>query len=207
MGTAILQSIAEDIRICHKLNFPGHPLTWRSGMLLFLNARGLFFLSVLRIYSQGIRMRSVGPVKFGLRVMMNLGIFLSRMIAKCDIGSNIVVEPGVYFSSKGHLVIGAHTIGSGTVIHDRVTIGMNWANRGIPKIGRNVWIGSRCVIYGNITIGDGATILPGTIVSRSLPADVVVQGNPPRILKRGFNNSKLRSTLSQDASILSVLKA
>ena len=53
------------------------------------------------------------------------------------------------------------------------------------KIGSNVMIGGFCVIAPGVEIGDGASIGPGTIVSRNVPAGAVVLGNEMRIVKRG----------------------
>ena len=53
------------------------------------------------------------------------------------------------------------------------------------KIGSNVMIGGFCVIAPGVTIGDGASIAPGTIVSRSIPAGAMAVGNVMRIRKRG----------------------
>ena len=85
------------------------------------------------------------------------------------------------------------------MIHHPVTIGMNLADKGKPIIGGNVWIGPHSVIYSNITLGDGATVLPGTVLTKSIPAGAVVQGNPGRVLRIGFDNAALRA--SADCSV------
>jgi len=53
------------------------------------------------------------------------------------------------------------------------------------KIGSNVMIGGFCIIAPGVTIGDGASIAPGTIVSRSVPPGAMAVGNVMRIRKRG----------------------
>lgn len=52
------------------------------------------------------------------------------------------------------------------------------------KVGSNVQIGAFCVIAPGVTIGDGASIAPCTLVSRSVPAGAVVTGNEMRIRTR-----------------------
>jgi len=52
-------------------------------------------------------------------------------------------------------------------------------------IGSNVLIGAFCIIAPGVTIGDGASIAPGTIVSRSVPAGAIVTGNVMQVRKRG----------------------
>ena len=56
------------------------------------------------------------------------------------------------------------------------------------------------MIYGNIKIGDGVTVLPGSVITKSVPSGAVVQGNPARVIRRLYDNSVLRSNLSADVS-------
>ena len=51
-------------------------------------------------------------------------------------------------------------------------------------IGSNVLIGGFCVIAPGVTIGDGASIAPGTIVARSIPAGAIVTGSSLNIRRR-----------------------
>lgn len=50
-------------------------------------------------------------------------------------------------------------------------------------IGINVWIGSRALILKGITIGDGAVVAAGSVVTRDVPAKTIVAGNPARVIK------------------------
>lgn len=50
-------------------------------------------------------------------------------------------------------------------------------------IGKNVWIGSHCVILPGVEICDGAVIGSGSIVGQSVPKCAVVIGNPAQIIK------------------------
>jgi acetyltransferase-like isoleucine patch superfamily enzyme len=58
------------------------------------------------------------------------------------------------------------------------------------KIGSNVMIVGFCIIAPGVSIGDGASIAPGTIVSRSIPAGAIVTGNEMRIRKRGMKTAE-----------------
>ena len=51
------------------------------------------------------------------------------------------------------------------------------------KIGNHVWIGSRAMILKGVTIGDGAIVAAGSIVTKDVPAGCLVAGNPARIMK------------------------
>jgi serine acetyltransferase len=130
------------------------------------------------------------------------------VVAKTDvIPSSGDLEPGLYLSDRGHVMLGVRSIGAGTIIHDHVTIGRGRGNQDKPEIGRRVWIGPHCVVYGNFRIGDGATLLPNTVLSRSAPAGIVLQGNPATVVRRDFDNSALRQTLATDDATLRALIA
>ncbi len=51
-------------------------------------------------------------------------------------------------------------------------------------IGNNVWIGGRTIINPGIRIGDNAVIASGAVVTRDVPENVVVGGNPAGIIKQ-----------------------
>ena len=50
-------------------------------------------------------------------------------------------------------------------------------------IGPDVWVGARCVILPGVTIGEGAVIAAGSVVTKDVPAGAVVGGVPARIIK------------------------
>lgn len=50
-------------------------------------------------------------------------------------------------------------------------------------IGENVWIGGGAIIMPGVTIGDGAIVGAGSVVTRDVPPDTTVVGNPARSLK------------------------
>lgn len=51
-------------------------------------------------------------------------------------------------------------------------------------IGNNVWIGYGTIILKGITIGDGAIIAPGSVVTKNVPPKALVQGNPAKVVKK-----------------------
>jgi acetyltransferase-like isoleucine patch superfamily enzyme len=51
-------------------------------------------------------------------------------------------------------------------------------------IGNDVWIGTHAVIMPGITIGDGAVVGAGSIVTKDVPPLAVVVGTPARILRQ-----------------------
>ena len=114
----------------------------------------------------------------------------------CDYGYNI--EFGENFYSNHNLIIldcAKVTIG------DNVFIGPNCAiytaghpldykarNEGLEfakpiKIGNNVWLGGSVVILPDVTIGDNSVVGAGTVVTKDIPENTVVVGNPARVIK------------------------
>ena len=51
-------------------------------------------------------------------------------------------------------------------------------------IGDNVWIGMNALILKGVTIGENSVVAGGAVVTKPVPANVVVAGNPARIVKR-----------------------
>ncbi len=50
-------------------------------------------------------------------------------------------------------------------------------------IGKNVWITSRCIILGGVTIGDNSIVAAGSVVTKNVPPNTVVGGNPAKVIK------------------------
>jgi len=197
---SIFHDICEDVRFYHKLRFPRRPPTFFSWAMVLLGSRGLFVLFTHRFSAEYKQYGGVGIVKWMFMVLLHLMYYLSEICTKCQIASRTLIAPGVFLSNSGHLAIGPRSIGSGTIIHDRVTIGNNSLNKEVPTIGSNVWIGPNCVIFGGITVSNGVTVLPDSVLSKSVPPCVVVQGNPARIVKSNFDNTVIRQSLNTDIS-------
>ncbi|MDP0507270.1 MAG: acyltransferase [Fusobacterium sp. JB019] len=51
------------------------------------------------------------------------------------------------------------------------------------EIGDNVWIGSKVLILKGVEIGNGAIIASGSVVTKSVPENTIVGGNPAKIIK------------------------
>lgn len=91
-------------------------------------------------------------------------------VCPIHIGDNCMLAPGVHIYTATHPLDAAERI-SGVEYGKPVTIG------------HNVWIGGRAIINPGVTIGDNAVIASGAVVVKNVPANVVVGGNPARIIK------------------------
>jgi acetyltransferase-like isoleucine patch superfamily enzyme len=61
----------------------------------------------------------------------------------------------------------------------------NWENvkRAKIEIKDKVWIGFNCIILKGVTIGEGAVIASGSVVTKDVPDYTLVGGNPARVIK------------------------
>lgn len=54
------------------------------------------------------------------------------------------------------------------------------------RIGNHVWIGTRAIILKGVTIGDGAVIAAGAVVTKDVPEKCIVAGVPAKVIKENI---------------------
>lgn len=62
---------------------------------------------------------------------------------------------------------------------------------GITCIGNDVWIGYRAIIMPGVTIGNGAVIAAGAIVTKDVPPYAIVVGSPAKVLKYRYSDAQI----------------
>ena len=92
-------------------------------------------------------------------------------VCEIRIGDNCMLAPGVHIYTATH-PIDAVERNSGRELGKPVTIG------------NNVWIGGRAIINPGVTIGNNVVVASGAVVTKDVPDQVVVGGNPARIIKQ-----------------------
>lgn len=60
------------------------------------------------------------------------------------------------------------------------------------RIGNDCWIGQGAFLVGGISIGDGAVVLAGAVVTKSVPPYAIVGGVPARIIKYRYDDETIR---------------
>ncbi|MFX3623417.1 MAG: maltose O-acetyltransferase [Ectobacillus sp.] len=91
-------------------------------------------------------------------------------VCSVRIGDNCFMAPGVHIYTATHPLDPIERVSG--------------AEFGKPVIiGDNVWIGGRAVINPGVTIGDNAVIASGAVVTKDVPPNTVVGGNPARVIK------------------------
>ncbi|WP_282073727.1 CatB-related O-acetyltransferase [Polaribacter atrinae] len=59
-------------------------------------------------------------------------------------------------------------------------------------IGNDVWIGHNALIIGGVTIGNGAIIAAGTVVTKNVEPYSIVAGVPSKVIKKRFTNEVIQ---------------
>lgn len=58
-------------------------------------------------------------------------------------------------------------------------------------IGNDVWIGTGALLIGGITVGDGAVIAAGAVVTKDVAPYTIVAGNPAREIRKRFSDEEI----------------
>ena len=108
---------------------------------------------------------------------------------KVTIGDACLMSPGARISASDEVILGDGVMmANGSYITDSDWHGLydriDRDERITPVvIGDNVWIGDHAKVLKGVTIGENSVVAAGAIVTRDVPANVVVAGNPARIVK------------------------
>ncbi len=106
------------------------------------------------------------------------------------IGNAVLLAPGVRISACEHITIGdSCLIANGVYITDSDWHGLydrieRPATKTPVHIGRNVWLGDHSTVLKGVTIGDNSIVAARAVVTRDVPANVVVAGNPAVVVKQ-----------------------
>ncbi len=114
----------------------------------------------------------------------------------CDYGYNIFVGDQVYFNFNcvildvtpvnigNRCLFGPHVqLYAATHPLDAKTRGTLLENGKPITIGDDVWVGGGAIICPGVTIGSRSVVAAGAVVTKDVPSDVVMGGNPAKIIK------------------------
>lgn len=101
----------------------------------------------------------------------------SLLLWNDHIGKNVV-----FWHPLSTLLSG--TIGDNCVFRQNITVGNKGTIKsGTPILGNNVDVGCGAMVLGKVKIGNNVTIGAGAVVTRDVPDNAIVVGNPARILR------------------------
>jgi acetyltransferase-like isoleucine patch superfamily enzyme len=108
---------------------------------------------------------------------MSIGDNVKLVDLFCDARGGITIGNNVFFGHQVMLLTPHHNIAvkgearQEQILHRPITIG------------DDVWIASRAIVTGGVTIGNGSVIAAGAVVTKDVPDNVVVGGNPARVIR------------------------
>ena len=116
---------------------------------------------------------------------------------RISIGDRVTINPEAILDGRGTLEIGNDTdiaprVMIWTMEHDPNS-DTHEAREGKVVIGHHVWIASGAQIMPGVTIGDGAVIAAGAIVTKDVPAKTIVAGVPAKVI--GMRQNSLQYKL------------
>lgn len=180
-------------KLSYALSFP---------KLIFLKLRGVHFL----LFS-GVRIFGFPKINTPRLVSLGKGVTLGRFVrleGGISLADNVFVNEFTTLAGgvESPIVIGEQTsIGPGCFLitgdHDisakakiNVENSDNGGKQGAIIIGKNCWLGAKVIVLKGVTIGDGAVVGAGSVVTKNLPADTVSVGNPAQVIKERGATSK-----------------
>jgi Acetyltransferase (isoleucine patch superfamily) len=78
------------------------------------------------------------------------------------------------------------------------TIVQSYCGKGDTIIGNGAWIGMRAMILPGVTIGEGAVVAAGAIVTKDVAPYAIVAGNPAELVRKRFPEAVIESLLELD---------
>lgn len=106
----------------------------------------------------------------------------ASMGTNTDVSAVFESRPVLPHGLNGIIVSQYAKIGKNCTIYHQVTIGSK-DDKYAPLIGDNVIIYPHAIIVGGIRVGNNAVIGAGAVVTKDVPENAVVAGNPAKIIK------------------------
>ncbi|MBZ3935208.1 sugar O-acetyltransferase [Methanimicrococcus blatticola] len=110
---------------------------------------------------------------FGKNISIGKNVFVNHACTFMDRGG-ITIEDNVLIGPKVNLLTINHPIDPAT---RRCTVSKP------IKICKNVWLGAAATVLAGITIGENSIVSAGAVVTKDVPANVIVAGCPAKIIK------------------------
>ncbi len=133
-----------------------------------------------------------GPVTVGDDSHLARLVTVRTQLGKVEIGKKVNIGAGSFIYGYGDIAIGDYCLvangveiigGDHTV--DDLSCPMRFQGRSSRPItiGEDVWIGTRAVILGGVTVGAGSVIGAGAVVTADIPPRAVAAGVPARVIR------------------------
>ena len=112
------------------------------------------------------------------------------------IGKQVFINMGCKFQDQGGIFIGDGVLIGHNVVLATLNHAMQPERRSdmLPApihIGKRVWIGSNATVLPGVTIGDGAVVAAGAVVTKDVPANTVVGGVPAKVIRHIYEEERI----------------
>lgn len=127
---------------------------------------------------EGVVLLCAGEPTDTPRIRIGAGTYINRYtildsIQSLEIGAECAIGPGSYLTDHDH----GHTPGVAPLSQPLVAAP--------TRLGDRVWLGAHVVVLKGVTIGDGAVIGAGSVVTKDIPPHAVAVGTPARVVRIG----------------------
>lgn len=131
---------------------------------------------LLGTLGEGVHVRAPLYVDYGSNLHLGDGTFVNYGLVALDVaeirvGRDCQIAPGVQILTASHPL-------------DPEPRRAGWEDGQPVTIGDSVWLGAGCLVLPGVTIGDNSVVGAGAVVTKDVPANVVVAGNPARIIRQ-----------------------
>lgn len=136
--------------------------------------RALFGELVGRAMDAGFCLIPPFYTESGVHIRVGRDVFVNQNctfydLGGIDIGDAVMIGPNVSLITSGHPIEPSRRR-DGVVAKPIV-------------IERNVWIAAGATVIGGVTIGENSVVAAGAVVTRDVPPDTLVAGNPARVVR------------------------
>lgn len=130
-----------------------------------------------------------GKIKIGDRTFIGGGIFIC--IDEISIGNDVLISWGCTITdNNSHSTISSERADDVPdwkkgIDENKIGLFKNWENvkRAPVRIKDKAWIGFNSIILKGVTIGEGAIVAAGSVVTKDVPDHAIVGGNPAVFIK------------------------
>lgn len=133
-------------------------------------------------------------VNVGRRSYGRIHVVMHNSLNRLLIGSYCSIAGDVVF-----LLSGEHNVSTISTFPFKVKCfgeKMEGDSKGDIVVGDDVWIGYRATIMSGVTIGQGAIIAAGAVVTKDVPPYAIVAGIPAKVVKYRFDEKIIKRLVS-----------